>query len=56
MSPTSLLSDINIKSLKTKDCIDTYKSASYLDLHLETNKGGRLKNNSAANATISLFK
>jgi len=43
--------------LEVKDTTDTQKSASYLDLHLEIDNGGRLKKqNSTTNVITSLFQ
>jgi len=39
-----------------KDTTDTQKSATYIDLHLEIDNEGRLKQNSTTNAITSTFQ
>jgi hypothetical protein len=43
------------KELEIKYTVDTQKSASYIDLHLEIDNGGRLKTKLRTNVMTSLF-
>ena len=42
--------------IEVKNTTETQKSASYLDLHIEIDNGGRLKKNSTTNTMTSLFQ